>query len=434
MSGRIYGLETEFGVLPVLETKEDIAEKVRRRGFLRNGGRFYVCVSGNHPEYATPECASVRELVRYDKAGEVIAQALAPKLELYKNNLDYRGEETFGCHENYLVQEYIFNKEKLSMLIPFLVTRQIFAGAGWLEYYYDGEMKYNLSQRAQKITEEFSTVLSAAVDRAIIHMKGEDHTSVGKRLHLILGDTNMSEVSTYLKVGTTSLVLDLLEDDKLGGMICLENPLLTLRNISEDQTRRWIGRTNDGRTISGVDIQREYLERAQAYRGVDSETDDILRRWEKVLNLLEGQNFPALSRQIDWAAKKNLIDLCVNDERGVTVDKLRSIDLIYSAVNKDESLYYALQEQDRIERIVSGKGIKDAVMTPPGDTRAWCRGNLIGIDIIKSINWESIDTKYGEIDINDPFNDYAEELEKILSMHEAEQTNTFKKDSEQKLK
>ena|SRR3989344_312943 len=428
MTGRIYGLETEFGVLPVLESPEDIAKKVPSKGFTKNGGRYYVCVSGNHPEYATPECASVRDLVKYDKTGEVIAQALSPKLELYKNNLGYRGEETFGCHENYLVKEEIFNEEKLAPLIPFLVTRQIFAGAGWVEFYSDGEMKYNLSQRAQKMTEEFSTGTSAATNRAIVHLKGEPHTTIGERLHLILGDSNMSEIATYLKVGTTSLVLDMIEDGTLEEKIRLEDPLRALRNISEDQSRRWIGRRDDGKTISAIDIQRMYLERAMEYKGVDDETDDILARWERTLDLLERKDFTALSRQVDWVAKKGLVDICANDERKVEVDKLRSIDLMYSAIDKEESLFYALQDQGCMDRIVSDEEIKEATFTPPRDTRAWCRGNLVGKRIITSIDWEEVDTKYGYVSLDDPFNQYEKKLKRVLTLHNLKRTNTFKKE------
>lgn len=416
MTGKIYGLETEFGVLPVLQTRDDISKKVPVRGFLKNGGRFYICISGNHPEYATPECASVRDLVKYDKAGEIIAQALAPRLKLYKNNLDYRGEKTFGCHENYLVHEGVFSAEGLSPIIPFLVTRQIFAGAGWLEHYFDGEMKYNLSQRARKIGTEFSTGSSAAMNRSIIHLKDEAHTTIGERLHLVLGDTNMSEVATYLKVGTTSLVLDLLEEGKLEDIITLENPIIALQKISEDQSRRWIGRTSEGKTISAIDIQREYLERAQSYKGIDAETNNILRRWERVLDLLEKRDFPALARQIDWAAKKSLLELYIESERKVTLDKLRSIDLMYSSIDREDSLYYALQDQGRVDRIVSDKEIRGAIMVPPRDTRAWIRGNLIGKKVINGlVDWPSISTIYGEIDIDDPFDSRDEELEIILA-------------------
>ena len=164
------------------------------------------------------------------------------------------------------------------------------------------------------------------------------------------------------------------------------------------------------------------------YKGVDDETDDILARWERTLDLLERKDFTALSRQVDWVAKKGLVDICANDERKVEVDKLRSIDLMYSAIDKEESLFYALQDQGCMDRIVSDEEIKEATFTPPRDTRAWCRGNLVGKRIITSIDWEEVDTKYGYVSLDDPFNQYEKKLKRVLTLHNLKRTNTFKKE------
>ncbi len=425
MAGRIYGIETEFGVLPVLGNPKDISDKVLSTGFLRNGGRYYVCVSGNHPEYATPECASIRDLVKYDKAGEIVTQALSPKLELYKNNLDYLGKETFGCHENYLIREKIFNTESLSKIIPFLVTRQIFAGAGWIEFYHEGTMKYDISQRAQKIETEFSS--NSTEQRPIIHLRDDPHTTIGKRLHLILGDANMSEVATYLKVGTTSLVLDLLEDGLLDGIVSLENPVKALHVISEDQSRRWLVRTNDEKIISAIDVQRLYLERAKAYKGTDPETDEIIRRWEGILTSLEKRDFSDLSRKLDWALKKRMLEFYLGNDEKATIDKLRSLELIYSSINREEGLYYLLQDQCRVDRIVADSEIEEASKVPPRDTRAWIRGNLVGKRVISSLDWNFINTIYEKVYMDDPFDDQNEKLEEILALHGANKPTSLKR-------
>src|SRR5574342_586668 len=289
MDRRIFGLETEYGVTCTYRgqrrlSPDEVARYLFRRVvswgrssnvFLRNGARLYLDV-GSHPEYATPECDSVTDVVIHDRAGERILEGLlvdaekrlhdegiAGEIYLFKNNTDSAGN-SYGCHENYLVSRHGEFGRLADILIPFLVTRQIFAGAGKVLQTPRGAV-YCLSQRAQHICQEISGATTSS--RSIINTRDEPHADAERyrRLHVIVGDSNMSEVATYLKVGTTAIVLDMIEDGYFDRDYSLQSPVQAIRDISHDPGLRETVKLKDGRAMTALEIQKEYLEACLAY-------------------------------------------------------------------------------------------------------------------------------------------------------------------------
>ncbi len=379
---------------------------------LSNGARYYV--DHAHPEYSTPECTNPRDLVIWDKAGERIlnisrmrAEAASPpeqRILIYKNNTDMKGN-SYGTHENYLMDRRCPFARIVQHLMPFLVTRQVYTGAGKvgsennLEY-----TEYQISQRADFLETEVG--LETMHSRPIINTRDEPHADPEKyrRLHVIVGDANMSEVATYLKVGTAAIVLAMLEDDFIDRDFSLENPVQAFRGISRDLACRAPMRLKDGRTTTAVALQREYLELALRYyrdRELDTITKDILVRWEYVLDRLE-QDPMTLSREVDWVIKRDLIEnYMVKHELGWTDSRVAMIDLQYHDIRPGKGLYYKLEESEAVERIVSEDEITKAIHDPPKDTRAYFRGMCLqrySEDIV-SASWDSIifDLKEGPL-------------------------------------
>ncbi|HZR46586.1 MAG TPA: Pup--protein ligase [Candidatus Manganitrophaceae bacterium] len=404
MKNRIFGLENEYGLifspngkvyLPMEKILGYIFEGLipnswPSNAFLSNGARFYQD-TGCHPEYSTPECDNVFDLVVHDKAGERLLESCLPIAEkrlkeeglsgdiyIFKNNTDSMGN-TYGCHENYLMRRDLDFWKVTEQLIPFFVTRQIYTGSGKV-LKVSGKSHYFISQRAQHIHEKTSS--STTSSRSIINTRDEPHADAEKyrRLHIIVGDSNMSEYATYLKVGTTALVLSMIEDgfNVLG--LELEDPVKAMREISRDLTLKKRVRLEGGKELTAIEIQRIYLEKAKEY--VASEEDDeicfdILERWEYVLDELE-EDPQRLSREIDWITKKELITSYM-DKKGCTWDdpRVAMLDLQYHDVNQNRGLYYLLCRQDLIERIATEEEIQRAVHTPPQTTRAKIRGDFI---------------------------------------------------------
>ncbi len=375
---RIFGTENEYGVggrtrgLP---------------GFIANGGKIYS--DCGHIEYATPECSNPLEAVIYNKAGELLAQKYADKI--YKNNVDSRGN-TFGAHENYFTKASF---KRLRTVIPFLVTRQIYAGTG-------KQMRYgfSISQRSCHIEKNENSTSSD--HRAILCTKKESlaNDSEWMRLHLILGDANMSEVAEFLKIGTTGLVLDLVEDG-------LE-PRLEYNNIYSVQDLHSISEsTSDWQIRQGekaTDIQRGYLKAAKKhYKGRDEITDTILALWQDTLDKLD-RDPSALIGRVDWITKKALIDQYAQaNNLDMTSLILRNIDLQYHDTDRERGLFYALQKQGKVERLATDEMIKHAMHVPPNDTRASLRGALAKQSDIYRIEWYSFHLKNLVIQLADPF-------------------------------
>jgi Pup amidohydrolase len=372
---------------------------------LPNGARYYV--DHAHPEYSTPECASPLALVIHDKAGErVLDRSLkelhpllppGQRIAIYKNNSDGKGN-SYGTHENYLVDRATPFASIVRDLTPFLVSRQIFTGAGKLgaEAPWDDRdrHRYQITQRADFFEAEVG--LETTLKRPIINTRDEPHADPDKyrRLHVIIGDANMSEVAIYLKVGTTALVLKMIEDEYLPDLT-LSNPVSALHEISRDLSCAQQVRLADGRRMKAVEIQWEYLERAGKY--VEQEDDtadnrDLLARWESVLSGLESDPL-SLQRELDWVAKYRLLEgYRERDGLAWSDPKLRLVDLQYHDVRQEKGLYYRMVAGGKLERLVGDADIERAAMDPPDDTRAYFRGRCIARypDAIAAASWDSM--------------------------------------------
>jgi proteasome accessory factor A len=405
MDRRIFGLENEYGVTCTLRgqrrlSPDEVARYLFRRVvswgrssnvFLANGARLYLDV-GSHPEYATPECDSILDLVTHDKAGERILEQLLVSAEarlreegirgviyLFKNNTDSAGN-SYGCHENYLTSRRDDFAHYAEVLIPFFVSRQIYAGAGKVLQTARGAM-YCIAQRAEHIWEGVSSATTRS--RPIINTRDEPHADAERyrRLHVIVGDSNMSEYSTFLKVGATSILLRMLEDPSfvLRDMT-LENPIRAIREISHDLTCKRTVRLANGREASALDIQTEYLDRAKRYaetKGLSPLEEKALAMWEYCLTGIESDPFK-LDREVDWVIKHKLIEGYTDKhDLALSSPRVALIDLQYHDVNRERGLFYRLQRRDMVERMTTDEAIDEAVETPPQTTRARLRGEFI---------------------------------------------------------
>ncbi len=404
-SRRIYGIETEYGVTCTLRgqrrlSPDEVARYLFRRVvswgrssnvFLVNGARLYLDV-GSHPEYATAECDDIGEVVVHDKAGERILEQLLDSAEerlqdegirgtihLFKNNTDSAGN-SYGCHENYLTTRNDDLSHYAEVLIPFLVSRQIYAGAGKVLQTARGAM-YAISQRAEHIWEGVSSATTRS--RPIINTRDEPHADAEhyRRLHVIVGDSNMSEYTTYLKMGSMAILLRMVEDPScvLRDMT-LENPIRAIREISHDLQLERKVRLASGREVSAREIQSEYLTRALRYADTKGLPDDemrALRMWEHVMTQLESDPFK-LDKEIDWVIKYNLIE-AYRKKHDLTLGNARVslLDLQYHDIRRSESLFYKLQDRGLAERTLTDEAMMEAINLPPQTTRAKLRGDFI---------------------------------------------------------
>lgn len=450
MKRRIFGLETEYGLtflpngkvyLPMEKVLGYIFEGLLpnnwpSNAFLVNGARFYQD-TGCHPEYATPECDDLYDLIAHDKAGERLLETCMPIAEkrlqeeglsgdiyVYKNNTDSLGN-TYGCHENYLMQRDVDFWKISEYLIPFFVTRQIYTGAGKV-LKSGGKTSYFISQRSQHIHEKTSS--STTSSRSIINTRDEPHSDAEKyrRLHIIIGDSNMSEYSTYLKTGTTVLLLAMLEDGIEIKDMELDDPVKALRDISKDTSLKSKVKLLNGKEFSALEIQRVYLEEAVKYVGSippDPVYKDILDKWIDVIEKLE-QDIDSLSTKIDWIMKQQLIRRYMRKKKCSFDDSFISmIDLQYHDINRKRGLYYLLEREGLAERIVREDKVETALEVPPQTTRAKIRGDFIRFAKDKNKSY-TVDWSY--IKLNgcleetilciDPFNSYDERVAELISM------------------
>ncbi len=447
---RIFGLENEYGVTCTLRgqrrlSPDEVARYLFRRVvswgrssnvFLENGARLYLDV-GSHPEYATPECDAIVDLVAHDKAGERILDHLVSGAEarlreegirgviyLFKNNTDSAGN-SYGCHENYLTSRRDDFAHYTEVLIPFLVSRQIYSGAGKVLQTARGAV-YCLSQRAEHIWEGVSSATTRS--RPIINTRDEPHADAERfrRLHVIVGDSNMSEYATYLKVGATSILLRMLEDPgTVLRDLTLENPIRAIREISHDLTCRRKVRLANGREVSALDIQSEYLTRALRYRdthGLSPQEDRALDMWEHCLKGLESDPM-TLGRECDWVAKHELIEAYrARHSLPLGHPKVALLDLQYHDVNRSRGLYYRLEARDRVERMSEESAINDAMTRPPQSTRARLRGEFIRRAKERrrdfTVDWVHLklnDQAQRTVLLKDPFRSHDERVEKLIA-------------------
>ena len=406
MQRRIYGLENEYGITCTVDgarrlSPDEVARYLFRRVvswgrssnvFLVNGARLYLDV-GSHPEYATPECDSVADVITHDKAGERILEQLAVSAEdrlreegidgdvfLFKNNTD-SANNSYGCHENYMTTRNDDLSSYDEVLIPFLVSRQIWAGAGKIFENPRGGAGFCISQRAAHIWEGVSSATTRS--RPIINSRDEPHADAERyrRLHVIVGDSNMSEYAGFLKVGACGFLLRMLEEPNVVFRdMTLENPTRAIREISNDLTCRRTVRLASGREMSALDIQREFLDRALRFaerRDTTPEEDQILAMWEHVLDGIEKDPL-SLHRECDWVAKHRMVE-SYRDRHGLALSDPRVLllDLQYHDVNRRRSLYYLMQDRGMMERITTDAAIAAAVDEAPSTTRAKLRGDFI---------------------------------------------------------
>jgi len=364
---------------------------------LTNGARYYV--DHAHPEYSSPECLDPRTLVTYDKAGERILAELAPggrRIQVYKNNTDGKGT-SYGTHENFLVDRATPFARIVRDLTPFLVSRQVFAGAGSLvRDHHDGSVAFQIAQRSQFF--EVEVGLETTLKRPIVNTRDEPHADPERyrRLHVIIGDANMNEVATFLKTGSLAIVLNMIEDGVIpGDEWQLANPIQALRTIAKDPTLRTVVERKDGRHLTACELQWHYLDAAKTYLK-DRETShwqiEVLERWEAVLALLEDDPLKA-SRTVDWATKYQLMQQMAARHGLEWEDaKLALVDLQYHDVRIDKGLYYRLAAAGRVERLVAEREITQAVSEPPEDTRAYFRGNCLAryAPQIAAAGWDAI--------------------------------------------
>ncbi len=372
---------------------------------LTNGSRLYV--DHAHPEYSTPECTGPRDVVLWDKAGEHVMRRAAwlasqvprsPQILLYKNNVDNKGA-SYGAHENYLMARATPFGEIVQHLVPFFVTRQAVCGAGRVGRRQDGsESGFQVSQRADYF--EVEVGLETTLKRPLVNTRDEPHADPDKyrRLHVIIGDANLAEISTFLKLGTTSLVLQMIEDRALQVDLTLERPVRELRDVSYDPTLRHLLTLRDGRRMTAVQVQWEYLDQARKHvdktmgSDVDTETAEVLERWASVLDRLEAD--PMLcSAELDWVAKLSLLE-SYRERDGLDWDhpKLQLVDLQYADVRSDKGLYHRLVRLGKMQRLVNDADVAAAVSDPPIDTRAYFRGRCLAQypDQVAAASWDSV--------------------------------------------
>jgi proteasome accessory factor A len=449
MDRRIFGMENEYGVTCTLRgqrrlSPDEVARYLFRRVvswgrssnvFLENGSRLYLDV-GSHPEYATPECDSLYDLVAHDKAGERVLEGLLKSAEerleeegirgevyLFKNNTDSAGN-SYGCHENYLVTRQADFQRTLDTLIPFFVTRQVFAGAGKLLHTARGTV-YCLAQRAEHIWEGVSSATTRS--RPIINTRDEPHADAERyrRLHVIAGDSNMSEYTTYVKVGTTAAILQMIEDEVVFRDLTLENPIRAIREISHDITCKRKVRLANGRELSALDVQWEYLERVLRYarsHGFPAQVQSAVDMWEHLLTGLEKDPL-SLRRECDWVAKYHVLEGYRARHRLEWGDpKLALVDLAYHDVSRHRSLYYAMERRGLVERVVTDEDVSRALVTPPQTTRARLRGEFIKQAKARNrdftVDWVHLklnDQAQRTVLCKDPFRAVDERVEKLIA-------------------
>lgn len=486
MLNRIFGLETEYGLL-VHEERPDhsptwFAHKIRdhlfrvqRRGvldlhhrghdeppgnggFLINAGRIYLDMG--HLEYASPECHSLTDVVASDRAGDLLLQraiedlGFGEQVSLIKNNIDHETDATFGSHENYLVsRRFPFSRRGLAPLVTFLVTRQIFTGSGrvgsaalqdaWIQMdrlivprsafgaHHVSELPFQISQRADYIVNDFFEWVQH--NRAIVNTRDEPLADPNhyRRIHLLLGDSNMAEYATALKLGTTGLVLQLIEEGHAPQDLEIDEPVEALQDISHDQERRWLIRLQSQKTMSAVDIQERFLDCAVQYcKGQDEETDWVLAQWASVLHDLR-DGYHKLVGRVDWASKLWLLE-CFREAEHIdwSDPMLKSLDLEYHNLNYAKGLYHGLLEEGRAPRVTTDRLIELAMDTAPKNTRAYGRSELVrhllddpaispadqphasgGLFPPYVINWSIFQVRgHAPFPMSDPFKTYLEDV------------------------
>ena len=446
---RIYGIETEFGVTCTFEgqrrlTPDEVARYLFKRVvawgrssnvFLTNGSRLYLDV-GSHPEYATAECDDLKQLVIHDRAGERVVEDLisdaqdrlaeegiAGEIYLFKNNTDSSGN-SYGCHENYLIRRRADYLTQIEALLPFLISRQLISGAGKVLETPRGTI-YSLSQRADHMWEGVSSATTRS--RPIINTRDEPHadSEAYRRLHVIVGDSNMSEMTTMLKVASMEFVLRMLEANFLKRDFTLDNPIRAIRDVSHDITGRGLITLASGQSLTALELQSEYLRLAKEFSADHDLTDlekQALELWERTLVAIESSNYKLIDRDIDWAIKKNLLDGYMQ-KHGLELDspRIAQLDLMYHDITQSRGLFYLLERKGMANRISTDEEVHQAKTVPPQTTRAKLRGDFITAAQSKnkdiSVDWVHLkmnDQTQRTVLCKDPFANTDERVQRLI--------------------
>ncbi len=451
MNRRIFGIENEYGITCISDGERRISpdevsrylfRKVVSWGrssnvFLRNGSRLYLDV-GSHPEYATAECDDIGELIAHDKAGERILEELMLEAQerlrsdgidgdiyIFKNNTDSVGN-SYGCHENFLITRELDFQRIVDILIPFLVSRQLLVGAGKV---LPGirESTYCISQRAEHIWEGISSATTRS--RPIINTRDEPHADADqfRRLHVIVGDSNMSEVTALLKVASADLVLQMIEAGVVMRDLTLENPIKAIRDISADLTGQCILQLANGREISALDLQGEYLVKLRDFvsrEGIeDARTLFVVDLWERTLNAIATQNFSTIDREIEWVIKLNLLTRYMDKHKlDWNSPRVAQIDLAFHDILRNRGLYYLLERHGLVDRACTEESIQRAKELPPQTTRAKLRGDFIAAAQAKgrdfTVDWVHLklnDQAQRSVLCKDPFRSVDDRVERLIN-------------------
>jgi len=454
MDRRIFGIETEYGVTCTFRgqrrlSPDEVARYLFRRVvswgrssnvFLRNGARLYLDV-GSHPEYATPECDDIIEAVTHDRAGERILEGLLVDAQkrlaeegitgdiyLFKNNTDSAGN-SYGCHENYLIGRQGEFGRLADALIPFFVSRQIICGAGKVVSTPRGAI-YTVSQRADHIWEGVSSATTRS--RPIINTRDEPHADAERyrRLHVIVGDSNMSETTTMLKLGTTDLVLRMLEAGRSIRDLTLENPIRAIREMSADQTGRQTVRMANGKMMSSLDIQSEYFQKVQSFAESTGLLDDpdgaparTIELWGRALKAIGAGDLTQIETEIDWVIKLRLLERYMNKHNmDLSNPRIAQLDLTYHDITRRRGLFYLMERNGLAARVTSDIEIYQAKSVPPQTTRARLRGEFIRKAQERrrdfTVDWVHLklnDQAARTVLCKDPFRFVDERVEKLIA-------------------
>jgi proteasome accessory factor A len=446
------GLETEYGVTCVVDgqrrlSPDEVARYLFRKVvvwgrssnvFLPNGGRLYLDV-GSHPEYATAECDNLSDLIKQDQAGDRIVEELAVSAEirlnaegikgqihLFKNNMDAAGN-SYGCHENFSVSRKKNFEEVTESIIPFLITRQIFCGAGkWISS--SKGANFQISQRAEHMWESVSSATTRS--RPIINTRDEPHADPDeyRRLHIIVGDSNMSETTTVLKVATTELMLRAAELGLLKDKFTIENPIKTIREISNDLKFRNSFRLSSGREITALQMQNEMYNIVSSMPGLDEILEKpfyryALNLWRRSLDALESEDYSLVDMELDWMIKRKFMNSYKEKHQLNDMDsRLILLDISYHNIRKDRGLFYILEKSGMAKTLITNNDVNSAMENPPETTRAALRGRFIKVAQEKkrdfTVDWVNLkinDQQQSSIACKDPFKNIDERVDKLIA-------------------
>jgi proteasome accessory factor A len=446
------GLETEYGVTCVVDgqrrlSPDEVARYLFRKVvvwgrssnvFLPNGGRLYLDV-GSHPEYATAECDNLSDLIKQDQAGDRIVEELAVSAEirlnaegikgqihLFKNNMDAAGN-SYGCHENFSVSRKKNFEEVTESIIPFLITRQIFCGAGkWISS--SKGANFQISQRAEHMWESVSSATTRS--RPIINTRDEPHADPDeyRRLHIIVGDSNMSETTTVLKVATTELMLRAAELGLLKDKFTIENPIRTIREISNDLKFRNSFRLSSGREITALQMQNEMYNIVSSMPGLDELLEKpfyryALNLWRRSLDALESEDYSLVDMELDWMIKRKFMNSYKEKHQLNDIDsRLILLDISYHNIRKDRGLFYILEKSGMAKTLITNNDVNSAMENPPETTRAALRGRFIKVAQEKkrdfTVDWVNLkinDQQQSSIACKDPLKNIDERVDKLIA-------------------